>query len=167
MSKRVEVGYVARAHGVRGELRVVLHNPESRAFDTTRQVVVGGTAYDLIRARAVDGAVLLLVGGVGDRNAADALRGATIEVDRDELALDDDQVLLSDLVGLAVELPDGSPWGEVVAVEPGPQDRLIIHDGQLERLLPVVDALIVDIDVDGGRIVVDPPEGWPESPRER
>jgi len=167
MSKRVEVGYVARAHGVRGELRVALHNPKSRAFDTASHVAVGGVAYDLVRARPAGGAWLLSLAGLDDRNAAEVLRGAVVEVDRDELPLDDGDVLLSEMVGLAVELTDGSAWGQVVAVEPGPQDRLVIHDGQLERLLPVVDALIVDIDVDGGRIVVDPPEGWPSSPRER
>ncbi len=167
MSKRVEVGYVARAHGVRGELRVVLHNQESRAFESARRVAVGGEVYDLARARPVDGAVLLSLTGLDDREAAQALRGAVVEVDRDDLPTGDDELLLVDLVGLSVELADGSPWGEVVAVEPGPQDRLVIHDGELERLLPLVDDLIVNLDVNGGRIVVDPPEGWPSSPRKR
>jgi 16S rRNA processing protein RimM len=164
---RVEIGRVARAHGVRGEVRVVLHNPESTALDEAEVVFVGDREMAVEAARAVQGAYLVRLAGIEDRDAADALRGRTVSVARDAIDLEDEELLLVDLVGCRVELRDGSDWGVVAAVEPGLQDRLIIHHGEVERQLPVADAFLVDIDLDGRRVVVDPPEGLPEEPLRR
>ena len=71
-------------------------------------------------------------------------------------------MLLDDLVGCKVVLPDGTPWGTIAAVELGPQDLLVIHDGEIERLLPLVDQFVKNVDVAGGVVTVDPPEGLPE-----
>jgi 16S rRNA processing protein RimM len=164
---RVEIGAVARAHGIRGEVRIVLHNPESDALERAERVFVGAREVAVVSARPVNGACLVLLEGVSDRDQADALRGQPVAVARDDLALDDDEVLLVDLVGCRVELADGSDWGVVAAVETGPQDRLVIHQGEVERQLPVADAFVVEIDVEGRRVVVDPPEGLPEEPLRR
>lgn len=163
----VEVGYVARAHGIRGELRVVCHNPESNALAEVPRIHIGGTAYEVAAVRPVSGAYLVELAGLRDRNLAEGMRGQVVLVERALLDLDDDDVLLAELVGMTVTLADGTAWGEVVAIEVGPQDRLVIHHGDTERLLPVVDAYIVDVDPEAGALVVDPPEGWPEAPIRR
>jgi 16S rRNA processing protein RimM len=164
---RVEIGVVARAHGVRGELRIALHNPASTALDRAETLFVGGRELAVESVRPVQGAALVLVAGVDDRDKADALRGQPVAVARDAIELDEEEFLLIDLVGCRVELRDGTGWGVVAAVETGPQDRLVIHDGDIERQLPVVDELLVDIDLEARRLVVDPPEGLPEEPRRR
>jgi 16S rRNA processing protein RimM len=160
----VEIGRVTRPHGVRGELRVAPHDPASTVLAGVDAVALDGRPYRVASARAVNGAYLLRLDGVGDRNAAEELRDARVSVARDALGLSEDDILLVDLVGCAVFLEDGSPWGEVVEVSVGPQDRLVIHDGSVERLLPLVDAFVVAVDVDNRRIVVAPPDGLPESP---
>ncbi len=164
MSQRVEIGYVARSHGVRGELRVVTHDPDSTALESVNRVYLGGQPFTVASARPTRDATLLSLVEVRDRNRADALRGQVVEVDRDDLELDDEDVLLSDLVGCAVVLSSGQAWGEVVAIEMGLQDRLVIHDGDVERMLPLVDELVLDIDLESRTITVDPPEGLPEEP---
>ncbi len=161
---RVEVGVVAKAHGVRGEVVVVSHDPASTALDGVAVVYVGGTRHDVTRARPINGAYLLQLAAVTDRDVAGRLRGAIVEVDRDQLDLDDDEVLLVDLVGCRCALVDGTPWGEIVAVELGAQDRLIIHHGGVERQLPVVDAFIAGIDMEARVVTVTPPDGLPEDP---
>jgi 16S rRNA processing protein RimM len=160
---RIEIGVVARPHGVRGELRVHLHNPDSTALGDAEEVFIGGRAFAVEQARPVAGAYLLKVAGVADRDAADALRTRPVEVSRDLIELDDGEVLLADLVGCKVELRDGTDWGVIARVDTGPhQDRLVIHHGEIERLLPVIDEFLVDVDVAARRVVVDPPEGLPE-----
>ena len=161
---RLEIGGVARAHGIRGEVVVVTHDPDSASLVAGACLYVAGVAREVERARATPKGWLVKLVGVETRNDAEALAGAVVEVDRDGVALDDGDVLLDDLVGCAVTLADGTPWGTVVAVEPGPQDRLVIRDGGVERLLPLVDALVPRIDLDNGVIVVVPPEGLPEEP---
>jgi len=165
---RVEIGVVARAHGVRGEVRIALHNPESAALERAETVIVGGREHAVQSARPVaGGAYLVMLDGVADRDRAGALRGQPVEVSRDDLDLDGEDVLLFDLVGCRVELTDGSDWGVIAAVETGLQDRLVIHQGDIERQLPVADQFVIDVDLEGRRVVVDPPEGLPEEPVRR
>jgi len=162
--ERVEIGYVARAHGIRGELRVVTHDPESTALDDLDSIFVGGHVFALSSARPTRGAWLVKLAEVGDRNRAEGLKGLAVEVLRDDLELDEGEVLLAELVGCRAVLESGEPWGEIVAVETGAQDRLVIHRGDVEVLLPVVDALVLDVDLEGGEVTVAPPEGLPETP---
>ena len=162
MADRVEIGVVARAHGIRGEVRIHLYNPASTALDDAESLWLGEREYAIESARPVAGAYLVALAGVPDRNAAEALRGRPVSVAREDIELDDGEVLLADLVGCRVELPDGSEWGVVSGLELGPQDRLVIRQGEVERLLPVVDELVVEIDVERRRIVVDPPADFPE-----
>lgn len=159
----VEIGFVARAHGLRGEIVVGLHNPDSTALTVGEPLVIGGTSYLLASLRPGPSGLLVTLAGVDDRTAAEALRGKPVEVDRLRVT-EPDELLLEDLIGFEVRLIDGSSWGKVVGLELGLQDRLVVHDADVERLVPVVDPLIVEIDSEGSVIVVNPPEGWPATP---
>lgn len=170
---RVEVATVAKAHGIRGEVLAVCVDPSSETLGQVDVVWIGDRRYPVVSARPIDGAYLLAVEGVTDRDAAAALRGQVVAVDRDQLELDEDDVLYADLVGCRCQLPDGQPWGEIVAIELGPQDRLVIHDdrhldgspGAVERLLPLVDAFVGEVDLERRVVIVTPPDGMPEDPR--
>ena len=161
----LEIGYVARPHGVRGELRVVAFDPESTTLLDVDTVEIDGVSYRIEHARQVQGAFLLRLVGLSDRNRADALRGKRVAVDRELIPLEEGEVFLADLVGCAVVREDGSAYGTIAAIETGVQDRLVIHDGDVERLLPLVPEFVIDVDLEEGRVVVAPPEDLPESPR--
>ncbi len=163
----VEVGYVARPHGVRGELRVIAHNRESTTLTEVDSVHIGTRRFELVAARPVKGAFLLRLEGLDDRDRAEELRGQPVLVRREQIALDAGELLLADLVGCRVVLADGRSYGVVVDVECGPQDRLVIHQGSVERLLPVVPEFVIEVDLEAGTIVVAPPEELPESPVSR
>jgi 16S rRNA processing protein RimM len=159
---RIEIGGVARAHGIRGEVVVVTHDPESTILGEVPAIFVGGVAYAIEGARGTHRGWLLRLAGIATRNDAEKLRGAVVELDRSAIPLDDGEILLHDVIGCKVVRRDGSPWGVVTALELGLQDRLVIQDGEVERQLPMVDAFIIDIDVAAGLVTVDPPEGLPE-----
>ncbi len=159
---RVEIGAVSRPHGVRGELRVHLYNPDSTALDVVTEVYIAGTPYAITSARLVKGGALLRVEGICDRDQAEALTKAPIEVLRDELELEEDDVLLDEFVGCQLLLKDGSEWGQVVEVLPGVQDLLVIHQGEIERYLPLVEEFLVKLDMEAQQIVVAPPADLPE-----
>ncbi|MBV8762073.1 MAG: 16S rRNA processing protein RimM [Deltaproteobacteria bacterium] len=161
---RIEIGGVARAHGIKGEVVVITHDPDSETLGSAETIVVGGTERRIRQARPTHRGWLIALEGIETRNDAERLQGLPVEVARDTLDLDDDDVLLHDLIGCRVVRTDGVAWGEVAAVEPGDmQDLLVIHDGDIERLLPLVDVFVTSIDLDAGTITVDPPEGLPES----
>jgi 16S rRNA processing protein RimM len=161
---RVEIGGIARAHGIKGEVVIVTHDPDSETLGSVETIYVAGTPKKILQARDTHRGWLVVLEGVVTRNDAEALRGQPVEVDRDALELDEEDVLLNDLIGCAVKKLDGTPWGTVAAVEAGDfQDLLIIHDGDIERMLPLVDVFVTNIDLDHSVITVDPPEGLPES----
>jgi 16S rRNA processing protein RimM len=158
---RVEVGFVARAHGIRGELVAVAHDPASETFASAEAVWIKGERYVIEDARATPKGWIVALEGIEDRDAADRLRGAVIEVDREELDLADGEVLVADLVGCAV-VKGGAPWGTIVAIDPGPQMRLVIRDGDVEREVPLVDELVPAIDLEKRVVTVNLPDDWPE-----
>ena len=165
---RIEIGVVARPHGVRGELRVHLHNPESTALDAAEEVWIGGRAYPVEQARPVQGAYLLLVAGVEDRDAADALRGTRLVIDPAALPPtgDPDEFHVHQLEGLRAELPDGSVLGTVREVVHGPGGELLVvaRPELPDALVPFVREIVPTVDLDGGRVVLTPPEGLLDLP---
>jgi 16S rRNA processing protein RimM len=141
---------------------IVTHDPDSETLGNVHQIWVDGTQRTIVEARATHRGWLVALEGVTTRTEAEALRGQSVEVDRELLELGEGDVLLHDLVGCRVVLRDGSPWGTIFAIEADGQDRLVIHDGGVERLLPLVDAFVKTIDLDAGVVIVDPPAGLPE-----
>lgn len=164
-SDRIEIGGIARAHGIRGEVVVHTHDPDSVILGDIESIFVGGVQRNVVEARGTQKGWLVVLEGVSTRNDAEALRGQVVEVARDDIDVEEGEVLLDDMIGCKVVLPDGREWGTIASVEIGIQDLLVIHDGEIERLLPFVDAFVKNIDIPGGVVTVDPPEGLPESKR--
>ena len=160
---RIEIGRIARAHGIRGEVVIVTHDPASDLLAEVPAVWVAGAKKRVVSARGTHRGWLVRFEDITTRTDAETLRGQTVEVDRDALELDSNDILLDDLVGCQVRLADGTPWGTIDSLaDNGMQDLLVIHDGEIERLLPLVDAFVTAIDLDAGVVTVDPPEGLPE-----
>jgi 16S rRNA processing protein RimM len=160
---RIEIGRIARAHGIRGEVAIVTHDPASELLHDLETVWVAGAEKRVASARSTPRGWLVRFEDVTTRNAAEALRGEPVEVDREALELEEDDILLDDLVGCQVKLADGTPWGTIHALaDTGMQDLLVIHDGEIERLLPLVDEFVKAIDLEAGVVTVEPPEGLPE-----
>ncbi|HUS33069.1 MAG TPA: ribosome maturation factor RimM [Kofleriaceae bacterium] len=162
---RIEIGGIARAHGIKGEVVVVTHDPDSETLGKITSIWIEGTEYKITGARDTQRGWLVALEGIVTRNDAERLQGKQIEVERSSLELDEEDVLLDDMVGCEVRLPDGTPWGTVVAIDiSNPhQDLLVVHDGDTERLLPIIDQFVTNVDLDAGIVMVDPPEGLPSS----
>ena len=161
---RIQIGGIARAHGIRGEVVIVTHDPDSATLGSVETIWVDGIERKVLQARDTQRGWLVALEGVVTRNDAEALQGKQVEVDRAALELDPDDILLEDLVDCQVRLPDGTPWGTVAEIMIGAhQDLLVIHDGEVERLLPLVDEFVTNIDLENGIVTVNPPEALPES----
>lgn len=151
---------MARAHGIRGELRCV---PLARAdeFPTNVkwvQLLLRGVTrvYAIESCRVVHGGVLLRLEGVSDRTAAEQLAGAQVSLARDELAaLAPGEFYLADLIGADVVDDGGVALGTLAAVrDNGAQPLLAIRHDTVERLLPLVADTIVRWDATAGLLTV-------------
>ncbi len=164
---RVVVARIARAHGIRGDvvLDVRTDEPELRLAPGTPLLTTPESAGPLTieHLRDHSGRVLASFVGVGDRGAAEALRGVLLEADIDPALRPEDPEEFYDhqLVGLRAVDVNGQPLGTVAELVhlPG-QDLLAVTkpDGG-EALVPFVVALVPIVDLDAGHVVVDPPAG--------
>lgn len=96
--------------------------------------------------------------GTDSRDDAEALRGALFVPSDRVRELDADEYWPHDLVGCALVTAAGDEVGEVSRVVPGAaQDLLVV--GAEEKLIPMVKDIVISVDIEGRRIVIDPPEG--------
>lgn len=165
----VVVGRIGRAHGIKGEVSV-----EPRTDEPERRFVEGAvldarkgtqrSTLTIVASRTHQGRLLVRFAEIGDRNEAEAARGTqlTRPIDPDETPEDPDEFYDHQLVGLRVEDADGAVLGTVMAVtHTGGHDLLHIRPSTTtgaeppEVLFPFVTALVPDVDVASGRLVVD------------
>jgi 16S rRNA processing protein RimM len=153
--RRIALAAVAGAHGVKGELRLKLFSESVESLSRHEKLFVGGVERRLLSIRDAKTPVARIE-GVDDRSAAEALRGALVEVDRSALpSLEEGEYYHADLIGLPAVDSDGKPVGTVVAVENyGAGDLLEIEPAEGKRALIPFRAGIADLE--GGRIVLDP-----------
>ena len=145
----VRIGRVGRPHGIDGAFVVEQASDDPGRFEVGAELRVDGEPASVVVSRQVGGgrrAIKL------DRPVA---RGAELTVRRDELApLPDDTYYVADLVGLEVIDERGEVVGVVREVHPGPANDALELDTGL--LLPLVANCIRDVDIPGGRVLLNP-----------
>ena len=154
--KRVALAAVAGAHGVKGEVRLKLFSDSSAGLASQKTVFLGGVERRLLGVREGGKAAIARFQGIGDRSAAEGLRGQLVEVDRSELPpLEEGEYYHADLIGLPCVDRDGESVGTVVAVENfGAGDLLEVElEGGRRSLIPYREGIA---DFEDGRIVLDP-----------
>jgi 16S rRNA processing protein RimM len=144
----VTVGRVGRPHGLDGSFVVEDASDVPGRFAVGARLLVGGEAAEVVDAKRAGGRPVIRL----DRRPE---RGAELGVLRSELPPpDEDAYYVFQLVGLDVEEEGGRELGRVVAVESPPANDVLELDTGL--LLPLVEACVLDVDLDGRRIVVAP-----------
>ncbi|MEU4421007.1 ribosome maturation factor RimM [Actinoplanes sp. NPDC024001] len=179
------VGQIGKPHGIRGEVSVVVRTDEPEERFTTGSVFITEVPRDrrvstgpaaapgvpfevpeqlvLESIRWHQGRGIAQFEGIHDRNVAEAMRGVYLQVDSADLAPPEDPEEFHDhqLIGLRVESVDGSSLGTVQRIEHAPASDLIVlaKSGGGTALIPFVTAMVPTVDLAGGRVVVDLPEG--------
>ena len=155
----LEVGVITRPHGVRGEVKVRLHWPDSDALGLVDRVLGrwgdGRERWlDLVGVRRSNRELLVRVAGVTDRDQAEELRGCALLVERASLPpLAAGEYYLVDLVGARVEC-GGSVVGTVVAVRPyDTVDVVVIRTSEGKQFeQPLLEPWVVNVDAPGRRV---------------
>jgi 16S rRNA processing protein RimM len=168
-AKRLCLGVVAGAHGIKGGVRIKSFTAVPADIGAYGPVSdeAGARVYDIRVTGEQKGVVLAKLAQVTTREAAEALKGLRLYVDRDRLpAAPSDEFYHADLIGLAAVLEDGSLFGTVVGVwEFGAGDTLeIAPPSGATIMLPFTHAVVPLVDLAEGRIVVEPPAGLFDRP---
>jgi 16S rRNA processing protein RimM len=169
MTVRICVGSIAGAFGVKGEVRLksFCADPAAIAGYGPLTDEAGGRRFEVTLTGQVKNGLSARLSGVQTKEEADALRGVRLYVDRDRLPdVGEDEFYHADLIGLRVFDTGGTEIGTVRAVlNHGASDLLEVHAPGMKAtvLLPFTRAVVPTVDLAGGRIVADPPEGlFPE-----
>lgn len=162
----VVVGRIGKPHGVKGEVSVEPRTDEpDRRFATGAQLqtqhprpaATGPATLTVAGSRWHSGRLLLRFEEIADRNAAEEARGTllAIPLDPEETPEDPEEFYDHQLVGLRVVTTDGVEVGTVKEIVHGSAQDLLVIDGDgRDVLVPFVTALVPEVDLTGGRIVV-------------
>jgi 16S rRNA processing protein RimM len=162
-AKRILVGAIAGAHGVRGEVRIKSFTANPRAIGRYGPVEdeTGARSFKLTVRGEVKGLVIARLDGVADRNQAEALKGLRLYVPRAKLPRPRrGEWYVADLIGLAAEDAGGAPLGRVKSVQnfgAGDVIELERTDGTTD-FLPFTKAVVPEVDIEGGKVVINPPD---------
>lgn len=158
---------VLKPHGVRGEVLVESYLEGNISFTDIREIILrppkaSPEKLKLLSARISAKGWLLKIEGIESREEAEKMRGAEIEIERSLLpATEEGEYYRHDLIGSEVVTVQGESVGVVKGVFPrAPQDLLVVLSGKgEEKLIPAVAPIIVEINLEAGKIVIDPPDG--------
>jgi 16S rRNA processing protein RimM len=157
---RILLGRIVAAHGVRGEVlvRSYADTPEDVGAYGPLTAPGAGRSVDLRVLRVTAKGVVARVAGITDRNAAEALAGTDLYVDRAQLpAAGEGEFYHADLIGLLALAPDGAEVGRVVAVHnfgAGDLIEVALAASRRTEHIPFNDGFVPEVDVAGGRIIV-------------
>jgi len=150
----VLLAVIVNAHGVKGEVKVknFAESPEILAKAPLSDAK--GKTYKLKLRGEAGGLLIAAIDGISDRNAAEALKGVELHTPRSALP---NKTIAADLMGLAVETPDGTPLGRVWALlNFGAGDILEVEHANGTALYPF--ACVKKVDAAKGKVILQPPE---------
>jgi 16S rRNA processing protein RimM len=163
LSDPVAIGVVVTPHGVRGTLRVRALGAGKHLREGT-QPVVAGVRRRISSVRQTSKGFLLDLEGVESRTDAQALRGEQLLLDREELdSTEEGEFYVADLVGLTAVSEAGKVLGTVAdTFETAAHELLVVREekSRQDLYLPFTMEHVPLVDLQTGRIVVRPPEGW-------
>ncbi|KKB76256.1 hypothetical protein VW29_21190 [Devosia limi DSM 17137] len=161
---RLLVGTIGAAHGIKGEVRITPFTQDPEAIGTYGPLETdrAGLVVTIAKLRLQKNVVVARLKGVDDRNAAEALNGVSLFVERSKLPEpdDEDDFYHADLLGLAARLQDGTVIGEVIALPNfGAGDLIEIRDPRSgdTYLYPFTKAVVPEIRIADGYLVIEVP----------
>jgi len=163
--KRICLGQIGAANGIKGHVRVkpFTGEPEALGDYGGLEDETGLNSFQIASLRPIKGGMLVVkFKGINDRNAAEALNGTKLYIDRDRLPdlEEDDDFYVEDLIDLEAIDPDGTSLGAIIAIHNfGAGDLLEIRPERgASKLLPFTKAAIPIISLDQKHVVVNPAE---------
>ena len=147
----IEAGEIVTTHGVRGEVKVLtwLDDPEMLCeFDRCR---IDGKEVIMEQVRVQKTCNLVKLQGIDTMEAAQALRGKTIELYREDI--DDEVIFAAELMGMEVQC-EGKTIGKIADVLDYPGNMVYVVRGEREYMIPAVSAFVLDTDMENNLMQV-------------
>ncbi|HUO04379.1 MAG TPA: ribosome maturation factor RimM [Candidatus Binataceae bacterium] len=162
----LRIGHVAGAHGLRGALRVHLDDRGSRSLEQVKRMFIeqGGAVREIAIAAATHlnaTTMRVVIEGIADATAADALKGATVSIAADDLpARRPGEFYYYEAIGCEVLLANGDRIGTIEDIfSNGAHEVLVVRSNGREVLVPVIEDIVKAMDFDARRVTITPVPG--------
>lgn len=166
MSDKLEIGQIVNTKGLKGELRVNSFSEDSNRFETIDTILLKikkeYKEYKIEKVGYSKNQVILKLKGIDTIEQAELLKNVYIYIYRKQLGeLPEGTYYIADLIGLDVVTIDGEKIGIVDDIfSTGSNDVYVVKDDLgKQKLLPAIDDVLKDIDIENGKIVVNLIEG--------
>ncbi len=163
MEKYLEVGKIVTTHGVKGDVKVIPWCDTANFICDFETLYTknGEHSFHVIRARVLGNMAILRFEGIDNPNKAEELRQTVLYIDRDDAKLPEGSYFVADLIGLSVYDEEGKLYGKIKDVlKTGANDVYeIISDENKLYYIPAIPDVVLNTDIEGGRMTIHPMEG--------
>lgn len=150
----IEAGRITNTHGVNGEVKIEVWLDSPAFLKKFDRLFLEGQERKLLSARVHKGFLIAKLEGIGDVNAAMALKGKTVHVLRSDAKLPKGAYFLQDIIGASVQDEQGREIGLLTEVLERPASNIYVVQGAEEHLIPAVPEFILSTDPEAGVITV-------------
>lgn len=156
MEDVLTIGLVLKPQGIRGELKIKPFTDSAEDFYDLKRVFLDGAEYKILTVRTGPDVVFLGLRGVPDRNAAELLRGKSVQIPRDEAPeKEEGRYYIADILGSEIVTSEGELLGTLTDVRGAATDIYTLSCGGKEILFPALKEVILSIDPAAKKITVD------------
>ena len=159
------IGKVLRPHGVRGLLKIKSYADSDSTFLRAGEIYLcapkgGVEKWELLSIKPHKGHFLMELKGFHTREKAEEYRDADIYIDKSALVKEEGEFFWYELVGLRVYLVTGEYLGKIVEIMPtGSNDVYVVQEGKREYLIPAIEDVVKEVDIENNKMIIDPLEG--------
>ena len=155
----ITIGEIIKAQGIKGELKIKPLTDDVFRFKKLKQVFINGLSYEIKGLRLNGGFVYLTLDGISDRTKAEFFVGVMVEIDRiNAVDLPENTYFIADIIGCDVFMSDKTCIGKVDYIYQNGAADVYEVKGERNVMFPFLNSLIVSIDIDNKKIIVDKDE---------
>lgn len=150
------IGKIVKAHGIRGDLKVLSFLDSPDCFSSIKKVTVKGQEYDVKSAKVMNDFVLLNLSGINTMTEAEELKNETVFCDKKFMPkITPDRFYIDDIIGCEVIVGEKSVGKIVDILQYGSADVVVVR-GEKKVMFPWIKELNVRVDIDKKKFIVDP-----------
>lgn len=154
----LEIGKLVNTHGIRGEVKIQPWCDDPYVFDELNTLIINGEAYEIERNRYHKTCQIVKLKGIDDINTAERLKNNVVYIERGALTLPEGRYYVADVIGLEVREESGRVIGIVDdVIKTGSNDVYVLKNtfNKKQILIPVIDSVIKETNIEGGYIVAE------------
>lgn len=156
----LQAGKIVNTHALRGEVRIYPYCDSAEFLCSVKKLYIGNECYKVTSARVHKGQAIMHFKGINRIEEAEPLVGNLVYFDKKDVKLDEGQYFIDDIIGLTVEdIDTGEIYGKVTDVFPTGANDVFEVTGEKVVLIPKIDEVVLEINLDQQTIKIRPLQG--------